>query len=202
MANLIKGFINQFKLADDEDYDYDDNTEELERAAERNRRKEERVREKQTRTENKFSLRTETPASEPEEEEEAPIPVITRAKRTASPSPRTERREKVVPIRTNNNLGVEIVASRPKVFNEAKDICDNLLAGKAVVVNLEGIDPTEAQRIIDFSTGTLYSVNGKYMSISKYIFIFTPDNIDLTGDIADILTPDNTFDVPVLNKDF
>ena len=44
-----------------------------------------------------------------------------------------------------------------------------------------------AQRIIDFTSG-LYSMNGNLQKISNYIFIATPDSVELSGDFQDILS--------------
>ena len=43
-----------------------------------------------------------------------------------------------------------------------------------------GFDPDDAQRIMDFISGCIYAINGKYHQISKYIFIFTPENVDIS----------------------
>ena len=61
------------------------------------------------------------------------------------------------------------------------------LAGKAVVLNMEGIHTEIAQRIIDFTSGATYSMNGNLQKISNYIFIATPDSVELSGDFQDIL---------------
>ena len=76
-----------------------------------------------------------------------------------------------------------------------------LLAGHAVVVNLEGFDPLEAQRIMDFISGCVYSINGRLHQISRYIFIFSPDSIDISGDYLDA-SPDDGFGVPSINQEF
>ena len=44
-----------------------------------------------------------------------------------------------------------------------------------------------AQRIIDFTSGATYSMNGNLQKISNYIFIATPDSVELSGDFQDIL---------------
>ena len=71
---------------------------------------------------------------------------------------------------------------RPTSMDDARDICDMLLSGRAVVINLEGVQVDLAQRIIDFSSGSCYSIDGNLQKISSYIFIITPSNIELTGE--------------------
>ena len=59
--------------------------------------------------------------------------------------------------------------------------------GKTVLLNMEGLHTEGAQRIIDFASGAVYSINGNLQKISNYIFTVTPDNVDLSGDFQDIL---------------
>ena len=68
-----------------------------------------------------------------------------------------------------------------------KEISDYLLAGKAVVLNMEGLHMEVAQRIIDFTSGATYSINGNLQKISNYIFIATPESVGLSGDFQDLL---------------
>ena len=76
---------------------------------------------------------------------------------------------------------------KPTSMDDSRDICDYLLSGKAVVLNMEGIHMETAQRIIDFTSAT-YSMNGNLQKISNYIFIATPDSVELSGDFQDILS--------------
>ena len=94
------------------------------------------------------------------------------------------RSSKVVPMR--------------KAIEDAREICDYLLAGKAVVLNMEGIHMEVAQRIIDFTSGATYSMNGNLQKISNYIFIATPDSVELSGDFQDLLNS-GTLDVSGMN---
>ena len=108
---------------------------------------------------------------------------------------------KIVPIRTTSR-GMEVCIMKPTSFEDSQDICDMLLTGRAAVVNLEGFDPDEAQRVMDFISGCVYAINGKLHQISKYIFIFSPDNIDISGDYLELASDGFGFGVPTLNKEF
>ena len=111
------------------------------------------------------------------------------------PRPRFLNRNssKVVPMRR----GMEVSLVKPT----SKDICDYLLAGKAVVLNMEGIHTEVAQRIIDFASGATYSMNGNLQKISNYIFIATPESVELSGDFQDLLSA-GAFDATGLNVHF
>lgn len=104
------------------------------------------------------------------------------------------RSPKVVPMRR----GMEVSMIKPTSIEDAREICDYLLAGKAVVLNMEGIHTEVAQRIIDFTSGATYSMNGNLQKISSYIFIATPESVELSGDFQDLLSS-GTIDVSGLN---
>lgn len=77
---------------------------------------------------------------------------------------------------------MEVTMRRPKVLDDARVICEELLDGKAVIINLEGLDSSTAQRITDFTYGVLTSIRGGMEKVSSYILIASPQNIALTGD--------------------
>lgn len=104
------------------------------------------------------------------------------------------RSSKVVPMKRS----MEVSLIKPTSIEDAREICDYLLAGKAVVLNMEGIHTEVAQRIIDFTSGATYSMDGNLQKISSYIFIATPQSVELSGDFQELLNS-GTLDVSGLN---
>ena len=88
---------------------------------------------------------------------------------------------------------------KPKNFEDSQDICDVLLSNCVAIVNLEDNDIVVSQRIMDFISGAVYSVNGKLFQISDLIFIAAPGTVDVSGDYNDILAQTG-YDVPLLSK--
>ncbi len=105
---------------------------------------------------------------------------------------------KVVSLNRNSLQEIKIV--QPTSFEDSQEICNTLLENKAVVVNLEGFDPDDAQRIMDFISGCIYAINGKYNQISKYIFIFAPEYMDISGDSLSL--GDNSDAMPTISREF
>ncbi|HIX14253.1 MAG TPA: cell division protein SepF [Candidatus Hungatella pullicola] len=101
---------------------------------------------------------------------------------------------KVVPMKRT----MEVSMIKPTTIEDAKEICDYMLSGKAVVLNMEGIHTEVAQRIIDFTCGATYSMNGNLQKISNYIFIATPESVELSGDFQDLLNS-GTLDMGGMN---
>lgn len=85
-----------------------------------------------------------------------------------------------------NNM--EVCVIKPTEFNESLQIADALLDGRSVVLNLEGLDVALAQRIVDFVTGSCYSLKAHFESISKYVYVITPESVYISG-----ATQDNSF---------
>ncbi len=82
---------------------------------------------------------------------------------------------------------MEVCVIKPTSMEETKEIVDTLRDNCTVVLNLEGLDVETAQRIIDFVSGASYAIDGALRMVSSYIFIVTPDGVEITGDIQDIL---------------
>ena len=90
----------------------------------------------------------------------------------------------------------------PSSFEDSQEICNKLLSGRPVVVNLEGFDPDDAQRIMDFISGCIYAINGKYNQIAKYIFIFSPENVDINSDSISLNDNNTVSMMPTIEKEF
>lgn len=88
---------------------------------------------------------------------------------------------KVVNIHNGNQF--KMVVAQPNTFDDAKDICDHLKSNKPVVINLEGIEKHDAQRIIDFLSGSIYALDGSIQKVSCDIFVIAPNSVDVSGDL-------------------
>ena len=91
---------------------------------------------------------------------------------------------------------MEVCVIKPASVEDAREITETLLAGRTVVLNLEGLDVDIAQRIIDFTSGSCFDISGNLQKISHYIFIITPASVDISGDFQEILNGSSSFDVP------
>ncbi len=91
----------------------------------------------------------------------------------------------VVSIHTNVQMQVCII--KPECYEDAQEICDQVKARKPVVVNLEKVEYPIAQRIMDFLSGTCYSLDGSIQRVANNIFIIAPENVDVSGDLKEEL---------------
>lgn len=79
--------------------------------------------------------------------------------------------------------GLSIVIHNPEDFSEVQNIVDQFKSKKPVILNLEKMERETAQRVVDFITGAVYGLEGNVQKISDVIFIFTPNNVQIDGDI-------------------
>ena len=96
---------------------------------------------------------------------------------------------KVTPMRPAARHGgnMEVCVVKPTSVDDSREITETLLAGRTVILNLEGMDLEIAQRIIDFISGAAFAISGNLQKISSYIFVLGPSSVDITGDLQNIL---------------
>ena len=178
MSNVFDKFLGAMRLVDDdgdeEDF-FDDEDEGFED-------------EKTSKKKNKAAYEDD----DYEDEEDTYIPPKKEEKIFRSSS--KSKSNKVVPIRQGGK-NMEVCVIKPTSFEDAREITDTLLSGRSVILNLEGLNVEIAQRIIDFSSGSCYSMNGNLQKVSSYIFIITPETVEISGDFQELIG--GSFDVAV-----
>lgn len=106
-------------------------------------------------------------------------------------APRAASSSKITPMRSSKrqsqSSNMEVCVIKPTSMEDSREIADTLLDNSTVILNLEGIDVELAQRIIDFTSGACYSLGGSLQKVSSYIFVLGPYNVDITGDLQNIL---------------
>ncbi|MDK2820695.1 MAG: cell division inhibitor SepF [Clostridia bacterium] len=91
---------------------------------------------------------------------------------------------KVVGLPTARNA-MRLVVTRPKSFDQAATLAENLKNYRPLIVNVEDISIDEARRIIDFLSGATFALGGRVRKVTNGIFLFTSSNVDLSGDLVE-----------------
>lgn len=111
---------------------------------------------------------------------------------------------KITPMRRpatrKSGPSMEVCVIKPSSVEDAREITETLLNGRTVILNLEGMDLEIAQRIIDFTSGAAFAISGNLQKISNYIFLVTPTNVDISGDLQDLLN--SSFDASSMRTRF
>ncbi|MCC0177875.1 cell division protein SepF [Waterburya agarophytonicola K14] len=115
----------------------------------------------------------------------------------AAPNNQTNRKE----MKMNNVIGMpgltngnsEVVVIEPHSFEEMPQVIIALRERKSVVLNLNVMNPEEAQRAVDFIAGGTYAMDGHQERVGESIFLFTPSSVkvsSLSGILKDVHTPE------------
>lgn len=133
-----------------------------------------------------------------EEEKSAPKVSAAQASSAAAKAPAKQERavrpvasSKITPMRSGKRNtqapSMEVCVIKPSSMEDTREIADTLVDNSTVILNLEGMDLELAQRIIDFTSGACYSLGGSLQKVSNWIFVLGPYNVDITGDLQNIL---------------
>lgn len=79
-----------------------------------------------------------------------------------------------------NNMVNEVVVIEPHSFDEIPQVIQTLKEQRSVILNLNVMDPEEAQRAVDFVAGGTYAIDGHQERIGESIFLFTPRNVKVS----------------------
>lgn len=90
-----------------------------------------------------------------------------------------KRRSANVVNMPNPNTIIKICIHEPIDFDEVQNVIDDLLEGKAIVLNIEQLGTDVQQRIIDFVNGAVYALKGNTKMVTKTIFILAPKNVEV-----------------------
>lgn len=89
--------------------------------------------------------------------------------------------KKVIGMPGVNNDKAEVMVVEPRTFSEMSKVIDSLRERKSIVLNLEMMDPQEAQRAVDFVAGGTYAMDGHYERVGDSIFLFTPSCVTVSN---------------------
>ena len=201
MANkFIQSILDSLKLTEEDDFD--DDFEDEEPVV---RRRENTRAERAERTEAVAVAKEQTPP--PRRFEARPMRSQT-AKNYEEPSETYEQPRRVtrterqpVPMRSAANGGLELIIRKPSSFDDSQEICDLLKQERAIIVNLENVNPELAQKMMDFISGAIYALDAKIHQISGSIFCISPAKVDISGDYFAMISETTGFKIPdLLNK--
>lgn len=84
-------------------------------------------------------------------------------------------------------LEKKIMLFEPRIFSDVRAIATKLLAGQAAVVNFQRIDDEQAHRVVDFLSGVVFAVDGEIQRIGEQIFLCTPHDFEVEGNLTDTM---------------
>ena len=74
-----------------------------------------------------------------------------------------------------------LMVYEPKTEMDSTTVIDFLKNKEPAIINLNSTAPEIAQRILDFSSGAVYALNGTVHKIAENIFLLLPQGIEITN---------------------
>lgn len=90
--------------------------------------------------------------------------------------------------KSSRRVGVSVY--HPRRYDDVTEMGDALRTRHLVMVNLMGADRVMSQRVVDFLSGVVYTLDGKMHRIADGIYLFVPSNVQINAkDVDSVAEP-------------
>ena len=103
-----------------------------------------------------------------------------RAVRSVVERPTSGERPRIEALPSASSVRVHLVL--PRSFNDAQQIADRFKQGIPVILNLQNADGELSKRLIDFTSGLTYALNGGMQRVADKVFLLTPRNVEVSAE--------------------
>lgn len=93
-----------------------------------------------------------------------------------------EEADRVATIQAVPSKQVRMHMVEPKSFNDAEQIGQKFKADIPVIINLQQADSELSKRLIDFSSGLTYGLDGGIQRVAEKVFLLSPHNVEVSAE--------------------
>ena len=88
----------------------------------------------------------------------------------------------VVPLSdASRRSGGSVAVFAPRSFADVTEIADALRARQVVIVNVQGADRNLLQRVVDFTSGVAYTIDGRIQKLAEAIYLVVPSGVTVNS---------------------
>jgi cell division inhibitor SepF len=91
------------------------------------------------------------------------------------------RRRNLRPV-ADSGADVQVHFVTPRNFNDAQEVADRFKRSVPVILNLQSTSADLSKRLIDFSSGLTYALDGGMQKIADKTFMLTPANVEVSAE--------------------
>lgn len=95
---------------------------------------------------------------------------------------RSERFDRKAVVRSINSPQIKMTVIEPRSFNDAQRLADKFKNNIPVIINLQSTESELAKRLIDFSSGLTYGLNGGMQKVADKVFLLTPHTMEVSAE--------------------
>ncbi len=85
-------------------------------------------------------------------------------------------------VETARPQQMEVHLVVPKSFNDVQQVADKFKASVPVIINLQNAEMDLAKRLIDFTSGLTYALDGGMQRVADKVFLLTPRNVEVSAE--------------------
>jgi cell division inhibitor SepF len=89
----------------------------------------------------------------------------------------------------------DVAIFAPRSYDESRRMTDLLRSNRAVVLNVNSVDPNLGRRLVDFASGTAYALNAKIEILGNSLYLMSPQGMHLGPEAKDRLREANYRDL-------
>ena len=86
-------------------------------------------------------------------------------------------------LKLDSNLN-KVIIREPNEYSDAQDIPDCLKENYPVFINLQRLEKSQAKRVVDFLSGTIYAIDGDIKRVGTNLFLCTPKTVETEGQVT------------------
>ncbi len=99
-----------------------------------------------------------------------------------APAPRSLRSAPRARLEGIPSPSVRVHLVVPRSFNDAQQIADKFKDTIPVILNLQSTDQELSKRLIDFTSGLTYALDGGMQRVADKVFLLTPRNVEVSAE--------------------
>jgi cell division inhibitor SepF len=97
--------------------------------------------------------------------------------------PTVQGKRNVVPIGEGaRRSGGAVAVFAPRTFADVTEVADALRSRQVCIVNLQGADRNLLQRVVDFTSGVAYTIDGRIQKLAEAIYLIVPAGVNVSSD--------------------
>lgn len=125
--------------------------------------------------------------SEGYEDDPAPRRDEAQMVRTVSRNERNDRPERHpagrgVVRQISNAQPRQMHVCEPRIYDDSQDIADRFRSGMPVIINLRLTEQAHKPKVLQFTSGVVYALNGRMQAIAENVYLLTPFNMEVSAD--------------------
>jgi cell division inhibitor SepF len=83
------------------------------------------------------------------------------------------------------SIETDVIVARN--FSDAQVLADGIRSGRAMVLDLRSTEPEMVRRLVDFTSGLTYALDGKMAKISQGVILVSPAGVAVSSEELDRL---------------